>query len=147
MVRPVPGEAAIGRPSGGPAASGLGRARFAMPLCAACDFDDWLGMCHICLDIFEDIYSPVMTASHTTGPYTPHATGRFSQFLDNGLGALPADDDGPPAPAAVPVRVPGALPYHDGWQQRLPQFDPEEDEEPMDTTGPPPADDHAAGGD
>ena len=115
-----------------------------MPLCAACDFDDWLGSCHICLDIFEDIYSPVMTASHTTGPYTPHATGRFSPFLNNGLGALPAGDDGPPAPPAVPVRVPGALPHHDGWQQRLLQFAPEEAEEPMDTTGPPPADNEAA---
>jgi len=117
---------------------------FAMPLCAACDFDDWLGSCHICLDIFEDVYSPVMTARHTTGPYTPHATGRFSPFLNNGLGALPAGNDGPPAPPAVPVRVPGALPYHDGWQQRLLQFDPEEAEEPMDTTGPPPADNEAA---
>ena len=118
--------------------------RFAMPLCAACDFDDWLGMCHICLDIFEDIYSPVTTASHTTGPYTPHATGRFSQFQDNGLGALPADNDGLPAVAAVPVRIPGALPYHDGWQQRIPQFDPEEDEDPMDTDGPTPAEGHEA---
>ena len=120
---------------------------FAMPLCAACDFDDWLGSCHICLDIFEDIYCPVATSRHTTGPYTPHATGRFSPFLDNGLGALPTDNDGLPILPAVPVRVPGALPYHDGWQQRLLQFDPEEAEVPMDTTDPPSADGHAAGED
>ena len=116
-----------------------GAPRFAMPLCAACDFDDWLGMCHICLDIFEDIYSPVTSPRHTTGPYTPHATGRFSQFRNDGLGALTANNEGLVADRAVPVRDPEALPYHDGWQQRIPQFDPEDDDDPMDTDGPVPS--------
>jgi len=115
-----------------------------MPLCAACDFDDWLGSCHICLDIFEDIYCPVATSRHSTGPYTPHATGRFSPFLDNGLGALPADHDGQPAAPALSNRLPAApLPYDDGWQQRL----PEAADVPMETADPPSTDDHASGED
>ena len=115
-----------------------------MPLCAACDFDDWLGSCRICLDIFEDIYSPLPTSRHSTCPYTPHATGRFSPFLGHGVGAQPVDRDGRGTALALASRQPAMpLPYDDGWQQRF----PEEADAPMEAAGPPAAADPVPGGD
>jgi len=89
-----------------------------MPLCAACDFDDWLGMCHLCLDIFEDIYSQVSTSRHSTGPYTPHATGRFSPYAAQGQGAPPVDHEQQGAAPALANRQPALPPPA---QQRIPE--------------------------
>ena len=84
------------------------------------------------------------TSRHSTGPYTPHATGRFSPFLGHGVGAQPVDRDGQGTAHALANRQPAMpLPYDDGWQQRF----HEEADAPMEAADPPAADDPMPGGD